>query len=277
MYRRRAAHGWIRDGNALAIGLAALTVAASVAVPLRLDSPPLSAIAGDHVASHAVGARSTPLLVIGFDGGTWRPLRQLMDAGMAPTFSRLVAEGVHGDVEALWPPYWSTPAWGAILTGYSQEEIGVYEDLSATTGGFPVFELPLTVNLALNPLFVIELGLISLDVIEPMPTPRTKLSRTPVWERLSRAGVRTAVVRFPFTYPATGQADYVISNRVVVDMWNRLGVETGDRRELVAPASDAGALLAHFSSARKRRPTVAGPFAAEIGLAKASGRRDRPG
>ena len=58
------------------------------------------------------------------------------------------------------PPFWSTPAWGAIATGYPREDIGVYEDLAAHAPRLHTFELPLQLNLALNPLFGLEFSLI---------------------------------------------------------------------------------------------------------------------
>jgi hypothetical protein len=185
-----------------------------------------------------------PLLVIGLDGGSWELLQPLIDQGRLPTFKTL-ASTVRGTVDALWPPYWSTPAWGAILTGHGAAEIGVHEDLAASAKGLPLFELPLSLDLALNPLFLVELGLIRANIIEPSPVPRPALQRPPVWERLSQAGVRTAVVRLPFTYPARNQADIVVSNRVVTDLWDAMGVEVGREEDLVHPSGDA-TLLAWF-------------------------------
>src|SRR5439155_1624465 len=138
-----------------------------------------------------------PLIVIGFDGGTWRAIRPVMQRGKAPTFSKLAAAGIEGETPALWPPYWSSPAWAAIVTGHSPEENDVHEDLAATAPGLPMFELPLAFMPTLNPLLAIEYGLIVDGVIKPMPTPRSRLTWPPVWGRLSRAGVETAVIRFP--------------------------------------------------------------------------------
>src|SRR5207249_3702911 len=87
-------------------------------------------------------------------------------------------------------------------------------------------------------------------VIKPMPTPRSRLTWPPVWERLSRAGVETAVIRFPFTYPAAGQARYVVSNRLVTDLWGPLGVQQGKRDELTEPAGEADAWLTKVSEDR---------------------------
>lgn len=168
--------------------------------------------------------------MIGLDGGNWRTLGPLIAAGRVPTLASMTTHGIRGDMDAIWPPFWSTPAWGAILTGYRREEFDVYEDMAAFAPGIPPFELPLTLDARLNPVYEVEFGLMRVGLIEAAPVAREQLKRMPIWTRLSRSGVRTAVVRFPYTYPATRQADYVVSNRVTTDLWGRtLGVRTGDR------------------------------------------------
>jgi hypothetical protein len=59
--------------------------------------------------------------------------------------------------------------------------------------------------------------------------------------------VKTAVIRFPFTYPAGNQADIVVSNRVVIDLWDLMGVEPGRREDLVSPQRSAETLLSWFN------------------------------
>ena len=189
---------------------------------------------------------ANPLLVIGLDGGSWQLIQPLIEKGRVPTFARLAAN-VRGTTHAAWPPYWSSPAWGAILTGYGIDELGVHEDLAARVNGLPLFELPLTLDLTLNPVYLVELALVRADVIEPSLAPREALRRPPVWERLSSAGVKTAVIRFPFTYPANDQAHLIVSNRVVSDLWAEMGVEPGRREDLVSPKPRTESLLSWFS------------------------------
>ena len=189
---------------------------------------------------------ANPLLVIGLDGASWQLIQPLIEKGRVPTFARLAAT-MKGSVHAAWPPYWSSPAWGAILTGYGIDELGVHEDLAAEVDGLPLFELPLTLDLVLNPVYLVELALIRADVIEPALAPRQALKRPPIWERLSSAGLKTAVIRFPFTYPAGNQADIVVSNRVVIDLWDLMGVEPGRREDLVSPRANAEFLLSRFN------------------------------
>ncbi len=75
-----------------------------LSLPVLSDQPPL-------VSAHRT-ANTRPLLVIGLDGGDWRALRPLMAEGRVPTLARLAADGVQGQVEALWPPYLVHPRMG---------------------------------------------------------------------------------------------------------------------------------------------------------------------
>ncbi len=268
LYHWRAARGWDPRGRVLASALAASAVTGCLLLPFRRALPGVSA--RDRAAPlerQSLQHPRSPLLVIGLDGGNWQTLGPLIEQGKAPTFARLVSAGLRGETPALWPPYWSTPAWGAIVTGHSQDEIGVHEDLSAVAPGLPAFELPLTFNLALDPLFVVEFGLTTVHLIEAAPPSRGQLLWPPVWERLSRAGEKVAVIRFPFTYPAPGQAAYVISNRVVTDLWGGLSVREGRRDDLVAPAAERDRWLATFANDRDVAPAL---------LARLLPRRDWP-
>ena len=76
-----------------------------------------------------------PLLLLGIDGATWRLLQPEIQNGSAPTMRKLIEQGAHGTMEALWPPFWSGASWAAILTGLPRDSTGVYEDLAVTAPG----------------------------------------------------------------------------------------------------------------------------------------------
>jgi hypothetical protein len=181
--------------------------------------------------------RTPPLLVIGLDGGNWRSIQPLVEAGKLPNFARLMRSGAVGDMEAKWPPYWSAPAWASMVTGYDGNQTGVHEDLAAYAPLLPGFELSMSIDPLLNPVYAVEYAMLQGGVIQTMPATREMLRRVPVWERLSAAGLRTAVIRFPFTYPAAKQADFVVSNRTVTDLWDMMGVRTGEHDALMWPLS----------------------------------------
>ncbi|HXE81063.1 MAG TPA: alkaline phosphatase family protein [Vicinamibacterales bacterium] len=193
-------------------------------------------------------AGETPLLFIGLDGATWRVLEPAIASGAAPTLRRLVESGMHGTVEALWPPHWSGAAWAAIVTGLPREVTGVYEDLAAEAPGLPIFQVPIQSTPILNPFYTVRAAYRAGGIIRYTPPPRPLLRGIPVWQLLHRAGVDTAVVRWRFTFPPEGQAGIVVSDFVGNDQWEEMGVRRPDGRTAVAPAELADRLLAPFET-----------------------------
>jgi predicted AlkP superfamily phosphohydrolase/phosphomutase len=176
-----------------------------------------------------------------------------MDRGLAPTFRSLRDRGTSGDVEALWPPYWSGAAWGSILTGLPREATGVYEDLGGVAPGLSPFQVPLLSSFKLNPIYTARSLLRAARMIDYVPPPRALLRGKPVWQLLHEAGVNSAVIRFRFTYPPTDQADVMVSDWIGSDPWEEMGVRHLNTPDTVAPASLAQELLAPF------RPESAAP------------------
>ncbi len=117
--------------------------------PVATTAYALARVPGSRRAKH-------PLLVVGLDGGNWRTLQPVVDAGRAPAFRDLEARGSRGDMDAIWPPFWSTSAWGAIFTGFSRDEVGVFEDLVETAPGLPPFQAPLDLDPRLIPVSAVE-------------------------------------------------------------------------------------------------------------------------
>ena len=231
---------------ALLIGITAL---AASSLPLGIHCAATSENPeASRLVSLAGGRKnSSPLLFIGIDSGNWRTLNPLLERKALPTFERLMTGGIHGEVRALPPPYWSAPAWAAIVTGVPYDVAGIHEDLAAIAPGLPAFEVPLTLDLALDPILAFEYALLRLGLVRLFPHPRTFLKRSPFWELLSQANVESAVVRFPFTFPANGQADFVISNWAGADEWGLLGVHTESNSELASPPALDSELRASFS------------------------------
>lgn len=237
-YRRETRRGSFWRGLAVRVVIA-LFAAGVMSLPLRVTAAnPAIARSLPQLQRSASqqGKPKAPLLFIGIDAATWTVLRPAIDAGTAPTLARLVDEGIHGDIEALWPPYWSAPAWAAIATGHPPEVTGVHEDLIASAPGVARFEFPLRMNALINPLVGVERLLIDAGVIQVSLMPRSHIAVPPIWERLSSAGVRTAVVRLPFTHPASGQAAVVVSSLVATDLWDAAGVKPGERSGLGSPS-----------------------------------------
>jgi predicted AlkP superfamily phosphohydrolase/phosphomutase len=256
-YGAFAASLWILHGRTDAAGhrspvrrlLAGLVVAAlagAVALPFRIPSPSTAPVDGGALVRRAGRPAGSPLLLVGLDSANWDTLQPPLDRGALPTFGGLVSGGMHGDVRALWRPYWSVPAWAAILTGHPIEETGVHGDLAIEAPGLPAFYAPLVLDVLLDPFFLVEWQLIGLNFMRAVHPPREMLQRPPVWELLGDAGVETAVVRFDFSYPAPKQG-VVVSNHVGRDNWRLLRARPSVGDRLVQPAAMAEELLAAFS------------------------------
>jgi hypothetical protein len=190
----------------------------------------------------------TPLLFVGVDSGSWKILQPLLDRERAPALRRLIEGGVSGEMRASWPhPIWSAPAWAAILTGYPREQTGIYQELAASASGLPPFQIPLEFDFLLDPLYLVEYRIAAKSgFLRLTPFPRSALLRPPVWQLLHSAGMRVAVVRFRFTFPAGDEASFVISDNVGKDIWQVMGVWT-QAAGSVAPREMTSSVLSSFS------------------------------
>jgi hypothetical protein len=230
----------------LALGLSVLALAGLLSLPFRTMAAPRPVPPVGQLVPSAGHGAEPPLLFIGLDSGTWRVLEPLIASGAAPHLRALWDSGIHGDVEALWPPHWSGAAWAAIVTGHPRDVTGVYEDLAAQGPGLPFFQVPIASNIVLNPFYTARYLLMASGAIRFTPPPRALLNGQPFWELLHGAGVPTAVVRFRFTYPATG-ADIVVSDWVGRDQWQSMGVRREPAADAVAPRELTRELLAPFT------------------------------
>ena len=73
------------------------------------------------------------MLVIGLDGGTFRLLKPLMDAGVMPELASILQSGCHGELRSTFPPL-TPPAWSAFMTGKNPGKHGVVSFRRAPKG-----------------------------------------------------------------------------------------------------------------------------------------------
>jgi hypothetical protein len=256
-YERIATPGTRRSPTRLAAALAVLALAGAAVLPWRAAGGSTRSVVPESPLVPRPHAAPAPLLFVGLDSGNWETLRPMLAQGRLPTLARLIAEGVHGTVDTPWPPYWSGPAWAAIVTGHAREETGVFNDLTIDAPGLPPFDAPLGKRWYLNPFLYLEWKLLRASVASVRHPPRAVLGRAPVWEMLHRAGVETAVVRFDFTEPPAGQGTVVVSSRLGEDVWRLAGVDVDEASAIAAPPELAPALLSIFSRAT---PADEGPY-----------------
>ncbi len=110
------------------------------------------------------------VLVIGVDGGSWNIMKPLMDEGKLPNFSRLVNEGVSGNLKST-VPYTSAPAWVSFMSGKNPGKHGIFGFFSGR-GDYSIT----TVN-------------------------STYIKCKTLWTLLSKANKKLGLVNVPITYP----------------------------------------------------------------------------
>jgi predicted AlkP superfamily phosphohydrolase/phosphomutase len=111
------------------------------------------------------------ILALAFDGADYELVRRWMSEGRLPTISRLAREGAFGPLRSTIPAFTPT-AWSSFLTGLNPGRHGIF-------------------NFTTNP----NRGTQKLESA-------ASRAGTPIWRLLGAAGVRSAFVGIPFTYPA---------------------------------------------------------------------------
>jgi predicted AlkP superfamily phosphohydrolase/phosphomutase len=124
---------------------------------------------------------SRPLCLIGLDGGSFAVLDPLLAAGDLPVLASVMARGAHGVLRSVVPPI--TPAaWTSFMTGKQPGRHGIYD--------FRLYE-----PRAYRDSFVSSRA----------------LHDATLWEILTAAGRRVAVVNLPMMYPPRPASGTVVS------------------------------------------------------------------
>lgn len=119
------------------------------------------------------------LLIFGVDGATFDLILPWVAAGHLPNLGRLIASGVHGELESTLPPV-TSPAWPTFMTGCNPGKHGVFDFIRPKGDGF--------------------------DLVNS-----TSIRRPTIWRILSDAGVRVGIMNVPVTYPAQPVNGFMIT------------------------------------------------------------------
>ena len=116
------------------------------------------------------------VLLIGWDGASWKQIHPLLDAGAMPNLARAVDQGVMGKLATL-SPLCTSLLWTSVGTGQYADRHGVLdnEEDDPRSGGV-------------------------------RPVTRASLRVPFVWENLAKEGVRCQSIGWPATHPAQGPA-----------------------------------------------------------------------
>lgn len=75
------------------------------------------------------------IFMVGWDGATFDLIRPWVAQGKLPTISRLMKEGVHGELESTMPP-WTFPAWTSFMTGMNPGKHGIFDFFRPREGSY---------------------------------------------------------------------------------------------------------------------------------------------
>lgn len=114
---------------------------------------------------------SLKVVVIGLDGGTFDLIQPWAEAGLLPTFDRLMKEGAWGRLRSTMPPI-TAPAWASFATGKNPGQHGLIDF---------VFRRPNSYDVS--------------------PVNASLRRGRSLWSLLSAGGKNVIVVNVPLTYP----------------------------------------------------------------------------
>jgi predicted AlkP superfamily phosphohydrolase/phosphomutase len=120
-------------------------------------------------------------LIIGLDGATFDLVQPWAEAGLLPTFARLMKEGAWGNLRSTMPPI-TAPAWSSFITGKNPGKHGLIDFVFRRPGSYDVSP----VNASLR-------------------------QGRSLWSLLSEGGKKVVVVNVPLTYPPEPVNGYLIS------------------------------------------------------------------
>ncbi len=182
-------------GGAIAFGLAVL---ASIAVPLAIRGPGFDASSPPPARPRAVpvdddaGGR---VLLLALDGASLDFVSPWAADGRLPNFARLLDGGASLYLATLRPTQ-PAPAWSAVATGQMSARNGVRSAARyvARAGG---------ASIDLLPDYCFSHALVSFGALMERAHTSATLQTLPVWSILGRSGIRSSIVRWPLTWPAT--------------------------------------------------------------------------
>lgn len=202
---------------------------AEQSVPAAEPAFTLSSEDGELLEELAARRPDRNVVVIGLDGTSWNLLDPMIERGQLPTFKRLMETGTYGDLRSIVFQV-TPPAWTAMFSGCLPWQTGIY--------GFGKLD---TASWAMEPVS-------SRDVRVPL-----------VWDMTSQAGLKTAVINVPVTYPAKPVNGIMVSGMLTPDLvlLKRITVSTGGITDAARREFDAFGLKS-FSPPRKAEVSVHG-------------------
>jgi predicted AlkP superfamily phosphohydrolase/phosphomutase len=124
------------------------------------------------------------IFIMGIDAATFDVLMPLVERGELPTFSKLIKEGVSGQLFSVTPPI-TAPAWGSFATGKKPGKHGLFDFYYRQEDSYDI-----------------------------LPINSSRLRSKPFWNILSEKGKKVGVINVPYTYPPDNVNGFMITGKL---------------------------------------------------------------
>lgn len=206
------------------------------------------------------------VILLGLDGLDWRILRPLMEAGRLPNLKRLRDSGVSADLTTTVPTY-SPIIWTTILSGVGESKHGIHDFtemyIPGLRGGVQRFfnkpEL-LPKHVGMSELIYLLRKTPAFDYSKITSAHRRVKT---VWNVVSEAGMRAAVLNWYATFPTEPLNGVLVSDRFTFAFGEGMAASVENVPGIVYPASYIKTIEA--SIAEYALPDVSGFFAVPDG------------
>jgi predicted AlkP superfamily phosphohydrolase/phosphomutase len=174
------------------------------------------------------------VVVLGLDGLDPELAEQFLDEGLLPNLARLRAEGSYQRLGTSWPPL-SPVAWSSFSTGTNPGRHNIFDFI----GRNPKTYGPVISSVRMrSPRRTLRLGRYVVPLSRPEMTALRKSK--PFWAVLGEAGIPSAVLRVPITFPPDRFAGLQLSAMCVPDLLGTQGTFAYYTERPVSPEAAAG-------------------------------------
>jgi hypothetical protein len=201
-----------RKGTRAAGVLLAVTLAASVAVPLwvrgpgDLPVPMVPSISPPDARRTGIASVAPRVRIILLDGASLSLVRERAAAGRLPNFGKILDRGAVMDLATLKPTQ-AEPVWAAAATGKYSSKNGIRSNAVFRTDPDEMDAVDLL------PDFCFAYGLVQQGYVTEVGATAESVRARAFWDIAADYGVASGIVRWPLTYPARLERGYMISDQ----------------------------------------------------------------
>jgi predicted AlkP superfamily phosphohydrolase/phosphomutase len=162
-------------------------------------------------------AKVKRVVVVGLDGLEPTLTEQYLKEGLLPNLARLKEQGSYVRLGSVWPPI-SPVAWSSFSTGTNPGKHNIFDFIARTPNYRPTIS---SVRMR-EPRRKLKLGSYLIPLSKPEITPLRKSK--PFWTVLGEAGLSSAILRVPITFPPDKFKGLQLSAMCVPDLRGTQGM-----------------------------------------------------